>query len=803
MSVKIYERDWASSSGNDDVIAVRTSRAEIQVNYQDDNTPIIGSGATIIIIADTDEMSYLEDMLTSHERQFMCVIEYNSIIVFRGYSICDLNERQLLPYAEVTMQFADYMHRLEEYFPARLQNIGGYANVYSLIRELLTLTEFDLPLYVNSTLFENTMNGSRSHTCLTQMAVQNAQFYTDMFHYDNIYDAVNKCLQPLNAFLYYFKDLWVIERQEDITTGGHWVEYSGGVAISQGLDALTQRFNKQDGDWNYTSLSQIIEYDSGLKTLILELKDQKLDSLVFNNYTKDMLRFTTETFPAEGDLIPNTWYADAGLTGLTNGLVYFDIQTWIHFNAIDHGSPWIGGGDGLYYDFGVFFPETLLEHEELGVKTPFLLTISYKASTDKDIVGYKQISPRYLLRLNGGLYSDWWVKVASSYTSPAGVYVQGPLLILFAPDSDPLSDYEALNPAGYFYQEGGPYENTTVWNVQKVYDLNTYPIVVFHSGTVMSIYSDGLWQLLGQPTNQRFTIMFLPTWFKLNIIHEMISNYIGDIEVVCSTQTIENKIEYHLNENFFRTDTVELYLFDLPDPNYSNGLLLDREYSLSESSGDLLPLSEFTNEWSSRDWSDPPAPLYEIYAKCKFRKYGRTIHRLKGKILTDNIMKVFSILTDNNIVSRTEGEDYMQFILNGYTWDLVNGTYDIDAEEYSGEDIVVEGVEYDSAGTGVPNAPDAPAWITADLAPVIDVISVNWYPVGGNVIGYKLQRSPFYHILQGVWEEMWWQYYVGTNTHYVDDIWHTGPSPAGYPIKYRVCAYNSYGDSAWTEITMP
>ena len=933
VSVKIYERDYAGG-----MTPIVTTRVEIQANYQDDNTPIIGSGALVVIRMDTSSMSYLEDMLTSYERQFMATIEYSGVIVFRGYSICDLNERQFLPYGEVTMQFTDYMHRMAEYYPDRLRNIGGYANVYSLVQELLTLTGFDLPLYVNSSLFEESMANGTADTCLTQMAVQNSQFYSDMFNYDSIYDAVNKCLQPMNAFLYYYNEKWVIERQEDITGVGHWVMYSGGDAT--GGASLKRIYNKQAGDWKYKECSQVIEYDSGLKKLILELKDKQLDSIVFNNYTEDMLRLPTHTFPEPGEMLPNTWYADEELTELKTGTNYLDLETWVHFTTSPaNDDPWYGDGNGIYYNFGVYFPQELLLHEELGIKSPFYLNIGFKATTDVDITAFNTIQPRFLLRLDGGNYSGWWVRVVQRYVTGVGQDLGGPWIMLCAPESEPNSGYEALNPALYFSQYGGPYANSeTVWNMQRTYDLNTCGVIVYYRETLMNFHSDeGLWEILGEPTNQRFNLHILPSWFKINVQHQFHSNYIGDIVVTTTVQDVMNKIEYYINEDFYRTDTVELFLFDLPDPNYSNGLMIDSGFSL-DSSGAGIPLTQFTTQWTSRGGADP-CPLYEIYAKSKFRKYGRTTHRLKGKIMTNNILKVFAILTDNNMESTSpdggdpgggggvtdwylpsmtelgymrtnlylngiggfavgyghmywssdestetqawthrmdvdyheaapktisryvrairsfsggsyslgdvgpgggwicyvSGSDYLEaavsdqssaanwdtanslcselgsagigdmfFLLNGYTWDLVNGTYDIDAEEYSGEDVTVEGVVYDSEGAPPEGVPDKVMGLHAIEMPIIHTIHVTWAPVGGDVIGYKLQRSPFYHILTSQWDEYWWQYYVGSNTSYVDAIYHTGPRPVPYDIKYRVCAYNTTGDGPWSdEFTMP
>lgn len=790
VSVKIYKRDYTES----DVIAIRTSFVQIQSNYQNDNTPIIGSGVKIDIVANSDDMSFLEDLLLSYERQFMCTIEYGGIIVFRGYSICDLNERQLLPYATITMQFTDYLHRLEEHFPISLKKVDGKANVFSLISELLTLTNLDLPLYINSTLFETTMNNSSTDTFLNQILVQNAQFYEDAFKYDNIYDAVNKCLQPFSAFLYYYNDAWYIERQEDITRDGNWVKYVGLTPTS--VPTLKQEYNKQDKDWEYVDCSQIVEYDSGLHTLILELRDKKYDSLIFNNYTADMETTTglfpvgTERFPTSGQLNYRKWYANEDLTELEVGVGYQNMNTWIKYTSAPSGYIY---EKGLYYNFAVQFNREMFGDSSGGVLgRPSILNIDYKMSTEDSMDGVERVQLRFLLRLDGGPYADWWVALAQSVGFGQMIYLYPP--ITFPHDVD----YHSTDPAQWltYFNIIDVKENHQLdWSISK--SINTTSMMCHVEGGMNTTYGS-LWEALGYPEFQRFTMVFLPAWYSLNSSianpywHDFITNFLGDVTVALTVEDINNKIEYHLNENFVKTDTVELHLFDLPNINYSNGLMLPVEDSETDEIG------LYTKLWTSEN-STTPAPLYEIFAKCKFRKYGRTIHRLKGTILTNNVLKVFSILTDDTIVSDSEGST-MLFLLNGFTWDLIHATYDIEAEEYTEEEILVGGVggepTYDENGNPIQEEtiPAVPSGLTGSQSVNGVAVLVEWNPVPG-AQGYKLQRRPTYW--NGYWADFNTPLFTGTNNWCMDFVGDEG-DPTGVTFIYRVCSYNSAGDSDWS-----
>lgn len=793
VSVKIYKRNYEDS----EIISIRTSQVEIQSNYQDDNTPIIGLGVRIVIVANTNDMSFLEDLLLSYERQFMCIIEYEGQIVFRGYSICDLNERQLLPYAEITMQFTDYLHRLEEHFPVSLNNLVGKANVFSLINELLTLTDLNLPLYVNSTLFETTMANGVTNTFLNQILVQNFLFYTDAFTYDNIYDAVNKCLQPFNAFLYYYNDAWYIERQEDITRDGNWVKFTNGSPSS--VATAKKEYNKQNGDWKYIECGQIIEYDSGLHTLILELRDKKYDSLIFNDYTADMDLTTglfsgCERFPTSGQLRYRRWYSHHELTGLKAGVEYQDMTTWIKYIAAPSGYIY---EKGLYYNFAVQFNKMTGGDSSSGAgEKPTILNIDYKMSTEDSMKDIERVQLRYLLRLDGGQWADWWIAFHSSVG-------QGQMIYLYPPCAFPHDvDYHSTDPAIWltYYNIIDVGDNHQLdWSISKSLNLTS---MMCHVEGGMNLTYNSLWEALGFPEYQRITMVFLPAWYSLNKSFknpnwtDFSTNFLGDVIVTMTAEDIDNKIEYHLNEDFVKTNTIELHLFDLPNINYSNGLMLPPIDS------DTDEIGLYTKLWTSEN-STTPAPLYEVFAKCKFRKYGRTIHRLKGRISTDKVLKPFSILTDDTILI-SSSEENMIFLLNSFIWDLVNAVYDIEAEEYTEEEVLVGGVgeepTYDSEGNPEQELtpPATPTGLFAELDNNSKAIYINWNAQPG-AQGYKVRRKPT--LFKGYWASFTTIIYTGTSTLILDQPkWEGGPVPSDETLfLYQVCAFNSAGDSAWSD----
>lgn len=784
VSVKIYKDGYSG-----DVIDVRTSEVNITYNYDNDETPIIGKGAKVVIIANSDDMSYLEDLLLSYEKQFMCTIEYDGTIVFRGFTICDINERQLLPYAEVTVEFTDYLHRSEGKYPTLLQPIGGTTNLLSLINALLTETGLEFPLLVNSTLFEDSMSMTAVDTFIPQVLLQNSIFYSDSYSYDNIYEAINKALKSFNAFLYSYNDQWIIERQEDITRIGDWVayddadldsEYSGEVPEGEVTASQQQSINKQNGDFEYTEMTQVAEYNSGLHTLILNLMDKKLDTLVFNDWPSPDSIMTNPYFvPEAGTIEYRTWYIHPDFTNVEVGKDMHDIADYIHYTT----SPTFV--KSLSYEFAVYF------NTKEDVNT--VLNISYSNGTDRDMSDAYWVGMYYFLRLDGGPYSNYFVTLSGPISAtdkqglggPKQINLIGPLSIFYAQTAGYCYNYQIT------HLDGG--NEAKKWDLNMDFDFTNTPVRIYNNGTTYIQYNEGLYNLLSQPEYQKLIISFACPQFSIQPVETTIWSYphlfdevyLGDISIGINAEEIENKITYVLNENFVKTEEMDLYLFDLANLNYANA---------------LLELDGFTrtNLWTSEN-SSTPIPLYEIFAKCKFRKYGRTIHNLKATIKTNEILKPFCIITDDTILNNSS--EIITFLLNGYSWDLVNATYDINAEEYTEEEVIVDGVTYDS--DGLPEGQDEPPTLYSTIWSVArgrtrSPIYIQWTQVAGGITGYVLQRKPYYSFVLSSWVNSFKQIFMGNETTFVDDIAREGPLPVGTTITYRVAAMNSEGAGPWS-----
>jgi hypothetical protein len=762
VSVQMYKKNYVGS-----VINLRTASVVIEVNYEDRYTPVVGTGAKVNIINE-GAFDSLDDLLTSREKEFYCTISYNNEIVFFGFSLCDLNEQQFLPWANITLQFTNYLRRLDGDYLAVISDIGTKTSIFEIMAESLSKIMSSLgsenALVVNSTLFETNMLTWPQCTFLEQTFVENNMFFNSADQYDSTYNVLNRTLKSFGAFLYAYGNKWVIERQEDITRDGQWVSFSdmeNSYPTLEIISSLKQEYNKQAGDWNYKDSSQVIGYDSGLKTLILDLKDKQLGTLVFNNYKVPMLTVSDPT-PDSGTLNNRTWYITDQAVTIGSGYAFRGMNTyfkWQYPVAVTDTT-----GLCLYYSFEMFF--------NISEENPTVLSVSYKMSGEVQLNNFLAVDTGFYLRLDGGALDG-------EYLGPK----PGPTGATFIDhDASPLFNEQLFDVSID--------KRTRVWTISAEFNLSD-PTVVENIGgggiPLPPVLLPSIWELLGKPKSQRFTIMFMPLTFLANVPPpwQCRVNYIGDVEVTITQQEILNKLTYYINEDFIKTETQDMDFFDLPNMNFSNGLLREN--------GTIK-----TELWTSENCLTP-SPLMDVFAKNIFRNSYRTIHTLKTSILCDKYLKPFSILTDDNLV--IDSTKVRTLILHGYSWDLNEGTYEIEAEEYTDEEINLgqEGEE-SSANPGVitdPSLIPIPTGLTVINAHKFDV---SWNASAG-ATGYILQRRPTPNVTHAYWQSAWKTIYTGPLLMFYDNVsLESTPLTAGMLFEYQVCAYIPNGNTPYSAI---
>ena len=914
--VKIKKKDYSGAVNSD----MRITDLKIETNYQDEITPVVGTGAKVEFLADADNFTTYEDLLTSKEKEFYCEVYYNTAgdpgteatfptdtlsfttdiegpirnyllvvevsdterglfsprvtiftsdettetiincgpltfgnrfivfhgtitglytaytevpstpmniwptmtnsitkydeilalpvhlngyipeetnLVFSGFSICDLNERQLLPFAHITMQFTDYIKRMEDKMDLPcLANLSANISVFNIIHDIITSIDMSRPLYVNSTLFEQDMvnDNDNTDTLVEQLFVETNVFYSDSVSHDSAYDAINKVLLPLGAHLYSYDNAWILERIEDITRDGDWSIfqniYTNDETVSS-TPTLKKAINKQDDDFEYIEESQVIEYASGVQKLILNLKETQLDSLSFNNYDLENIHKTADEWPTPQTLVPREWYIHEDAINVETGLVRGTMSTYLKWGYPYNSDPHAFENSGVYYAFNVQFNET--------VDNPTTLNIEYKMSSDDTLIDYVAVgvSMRCHIMVDGGAKSGYFLGPERENSSGERV--------------------PSITASNAYYWEQVIILSRTTTKVEKTWTFSlSINLTDNYPKKDSAIPLESVWQQLGGGVNvksQGFILCIWPAKILLPSVSVIgvdpslyavaRSNYLGDVATTVTQRDIPNKFTYYINESFLKTEEIDFSFMDLANINFANGFFIkDLEETALHPEWTAYKKTEL---WTSNG-SIVPCPLVDIFAKMRFRNYYKTMHRLTAKILYNGYLKPFTVLTDDTIILNSSAN--VQFIITQYVWDVVNGTYDIVGQEYTDEDIVIGGVAdssaypYDSSGEIPEPVFLPPAWYDVTEDPVGFFVTAQWNGVF-SATGYRLRRLPYWQMdkngVTGSWIQDFKEIYSGPAWSFVDRIESEGTPVEGMTVTYIVCAYNANQSSAYSE----
>lgn len=662
--VELYQDGGSGSS------QIQIQSVQIATNFQDLNTPVIGTGAKIVVI-NSGSFSYFNTLLTNYEKQWMCKILYNSEVVFEGYLICDINEQELLPNAAITLQFANYLRRLEDNYLTILNDIGERKSMWQIIKAALDVIDFTFETYINSTMFEQNMVESSTTTLLEQIYLECDLFYTSPELYENTYMVLNKILKSFNMFLYMFGDKWVLERYNDISRAGNWVKVTTGGAFQDAGSSLKKQY-AAGTDFKYVNQSQVLQYDSGVKTLKLSLLDKPFDSLVFNNYMQVLVgginEFTILTGsrgvwdaddqPLTGEIpVERHWYMHTDMLSIVKGSNYRGVSQYFTFDAdTDANNEW----HGVYYKFPMNRNMSTVD----GLRQKTNINFSWKVLLPDNYKDYSEIRTRMSLGFKGVFY------MYGTYFNIDGILYYG-VDNKWAVNRLPLGDvYPVVNTKIYKTVDN----DTGV--IEESFSINVDEIQIQYSGSPSFEYvkvtdQDLLSEIL------ELSIIFLPNIADGDTLQQ--TSY-GDIQVTVTEETIDNDLTNEVNQNFVKTEEIELNVFDIDSINYVNTPLLD-----TGSSGDVFEGFIPSSGWRDGGSGGYTKSIVDLFIEGKMGKWAQTSRKLVATISCNIFLKLFSIFTDTNIGSN-------KFVLTQYTWDLINGTYEIEADEYPDTDIVISKV---------------------------------------------------------------------------------------------------------------
>lgn len=677
IKVEIFKRDYVGSVSN-----IRVQSTTIETNNQGYATPVIGTNAKIQIV-NTGAFTQYDDLLMSKEKEFRCKIWiYEDILVFDGFSICDMNEQQFLPKAVISLNFTNYLRRLEDKtFTLPTSGVGRYSNVADLFHKSLDYVGLGNQILLNSSLFEKTMDTGEWHTCLEQLFVDIDMFLNEDNSQDDIYTMLTKLLVSLDARLYAFQDKWIIERIPDIENPLDWYVISEWNIVSPVPNELTnplvQYYNKQDGAFNYIDTQQTLQYVSGTHTLKLNIQDKRKSSLLHNDWDTVLAGYVISLEFTENSLLnayQYQWYytiynASFYVTDIVNRKLspYKGITSSIQWTAVAPAPPneFHSYINNLYIGFGTSICPATTD----GVNQDTSLTVAFKTYAITTLYSYKR-RVRFFVYIRSGAYAGYFL------TEQNGEIVLSLNRFRFVQEFTHETDNGVLVP----------------WETLDISKEISVPSEVFSAGTGKIDIFIGVY----------------PTYHEYQDGDDAIAtNVMGDFRVTVNSDILKNEISYNVSDDFIKTTETDVHLCDVPDVSYANGLLvktavgppnpytktsgwIDAKTADDVDNSEFWNASDITSDWPGlpSDWflGEVARPLVDIIAANWHRRFNSTSRVLKSRITSQEYFKLFSIFTDDNLM---ENGAHIKFLLTNYVWDLENETWDVDLEEYHTEGVII------------------------------------------------------------------------------------------------------------------
>jgi len=298
----IYYAGWQSPSkqgylyidkldyvGTTSALILKRDGFTVSTNWQ---FPILGMTAEFSIMNLETDFFTLLPLLSGKEAEYRVRIETTlptSVSLFEGFLNCDTVTQKYLHRQSINFVASSYISKLENIHPVSIDTLQNITFI-KLINEILRSTGCDFNIRVNSVLRAEGDTLSAGHTLFDKNG-----FFTELFWIDNVerntsLEILQSILTSFNCYLYWHNKHWYIERYDEIwDTSVDYVEYSD-IQCNVGVgDVVTVAQTVLEvHDLVFTDTSQTLAIVPGLKTIKINLNDQRYTNLTINDF-KDII----------------------------------------------------------------------------------------------------------------------------------------------------------------------------------------------------------------------------------------------------------------------------------------------------------------------------------------------------------------------------------------------------------------------------------------------------------------------------------------------------------------------------------
>ena len=235
-------------------------------------------------------------MVQEDYTKYKLIITYDSNTVFIGYMLQTTYNQRIIYKDDIILTFSSGIGNLQYMYPDILTDSGNeYRTIMEYLISVMDLLGYDYKIYINSTLYEDSMTSSEKADNPFKAALLNRYlFYGNDGKWDNALLILNKILGGMNAYAHIKGDTLYVQRLNDMkTTSKTWWTYDSATAA---YSNVAETFSLKSYETTVSEIGVNYSVEPALKLYKLYLKSANYNNLVNNDFSR-----LVACSPAAGD----------------------------------------------------------------------------------------------------------------------------------------------------------------------------------------------------------------------------------------------------------------------------------------------------------------------------------------------------------------------------------------------------------------------------------------------------------------------------------------------------------------------
>ena len=626
-------------SGDASTLTLLENGLKIDYKMGDWFDSIIGQSCSLEILNDADDFYSFIDLFTLEEREFKIVIDAsdsngNYVKLFDGFIDVNTVGQKYFKNSTVSLTGSNYLSKLQYTYPTTINTIQKIAPI-NILAETLSLTGKDTSIYVRNTLDPSEGSERDDNTVFNRVGIDTEVFWKDNINRETGDKIIEMILKPFSSYLYWWNDLWWIQRYDDIWTQNGtklWCRYpisiwETSIGYQHGfLDENVPEVSLNFDTFDITDRSQTISMIPGVHQLELRTNTKPYLNIILNDFLnsgpEDALPYSSSPALRQWRYLDNENDFGAGkAAGYRNiGESYLKIS-----NSVQR----------------VLYPA---EPEDVYISTKFEITVA-PVDTVLNLkwkightyaAGITDINARWFLRKGDDI--DFITQVDKENDPSLWTITHANVFSFYAQEYEILTD---------------KFDDTRIGNIDITIPLS---------------------DVLGMPdvsTDINFTFGLLVSQTRLAESESAYTNpaaseYQGDVVINVNPKKTSNLYIAEINTKNLGKESIELDLNDPADLNTASGLFTNVNYT------------DKVIGWGANSGT----PLMNTIIGSKYQLYNKNRRKIEANLKYSGFLKPLSMYWDSADPSTKT------YLLTNYSYFPINDAYKCEFWEYNNEDTI-------------------------------------------------------------------------------------------------------------------